>query len=279
MYPYALLKREHYLSAASQLGVDVAVIMAVAEVESAGGGFLDNSDLPKILFEGHCFHKYTGGRYSRDHPALSYPAWTTKYYKGGRGEYDRLLEAIKIHDRNPEPALMSTSWGKFQIMGFNHQLCGYDTVGEFVNAMAMGEDAHLKAFVTYIVKRGLAADLKSREWADFARAYNGPQYQRNAYDKKLAAAFSRKRQTLQEEDSGAGLSPERGDLMGIQSALNQALGDQLPTKLVVDGWIGEKTRRAIRQFNASNGGNPDDSRITRELGDALGVDLSAYVES
>jgi len=254
------------------------VIMAVAEVESAGGGFLDNSDLPKILFEGHYFHKYTDGRYARDYPYLSYPTWTTKYYKGNRGEYDRLLEAIKIHSGNPEPALLSTSWGKFQIMGFNYQLCGFQTVTGFVNAMAMGEDAQLKAFVAYIQARGLADELKKSQWADFAKAYNGPQYQRNAYDKKLAAEFSRKRQMLQEEDGGAGVSPERGDLIAIQSALNQALGNQLPVKLVVDGWIGPNTRRAVRLFKASNG-LPDDDRITKDLGDALGVDLSAYVDS
>lgn len=278
MYSYNVLKREDYVSAAGRIGVDVAVVMAVAEVESAGGGFLENSDLPKILFEGHYFHKYTNGRYARDYPYLSYPKWTTKYYKGKRGEYDRLLEAIKIHDRNPEPALLSTSWGKFQIMGFNYQVCGYSSVAEFVNAMAAGEAEQLAAFVAYIQARGLADELRKAQWASFAKAYNGPGYQRNAYDKKLAAEFARKRQVLQEEDGGAGFSPERGDLMAIQSALNQALGDQIPEKLVVDGWIGPKTRRAILLFKSSNGLS-DDDRITKELGDALGVDLSAYVDT
>lgn len=278
MFNVQLLKREHYNACARETGLDVEVILAVAQVESAGGGFIDGSDLPKILFEGHHFHKLTEGRYGKDFPALSYPKWTTQFYKGGRGEYDRLLEAIRIHDRNPEPALMATSWGKFQIMGFNFEAAGYRNVLDFVNAMATSEEAQLRAFISFIKAKGLADELRQQRWADFARAYNGKEFRKNQYDKKLAAEFSRKRLMLQEEARGAGFTPERGDLMAIQTALNAELQSQLPLPLVVDGWIGEKTRRAIRLFQASQG-MADDGRITKELGDALGVDLAAYVEN
>lgn len=272
------LKREHYLSCARDMDLDIEVIMAVAEIESAGSGFIQNSDLPKILFEGHHFHKFTNGRYARDFPALSYPSWTTRYYKGGRGEYDRLLEAIKVHDRNPEPALLATSWGKFQIMGFNFKAAGYSSVFDFVNSMAVSEEAQLRAFVSFVKAKGLLDELREQRWADFARSYNGKMFAKHGYDRKLAAEFARKRMKLQEEDQGAGFATERGDLMAIQTALNAALAAQLPEPLTVDGWIGEKTRRAIRLFKKNNG-MPEDDRITKELGDALEVDLMAYVES
>jgi len=35
----------------------------------------------------------------------------------------------------------------------------------------------------------LTGALKSKDWAVFARRYNGPGYQANAYDKKLARAY------------------------------------------------------------------------------------------
>lgn len=33
--------------------------------------------------------------------------------------------------------------------------------------------------------------LMNRDWAAFARAYNGPAYAKNRYDQKLAAAYAR----------------------------------------------------------------------------------------
>ena len=43
---------------AQALNVEVAALRAVAAVESAGNGLLpEPSDVPKILFEGHAFHR------------------------------------------------------------------------------------------------------------------------------------------------------------------------------------------------------------------------------
>jgi hypothetical protein len=72
---------------AQALGIEEAALRAVAEVESTGSGFLPApSDKPKILFEGHAFHRLTGGRYSRDHPDISHPKWSRRKYSlaGGR---------------------------------------------------------------------------------------------------------------------------------------------------------------------------------------------------
>ncbi|MEJ2609131.1 MAG: N-acetylmuramidase domain-containing protein [Candidatus Thiodiazotropha sp.] len=102
--------------AAKQLGVDVASIKAVADVEAAGSGFLSNGQ-PKILFEAHQFSRLTNGRYNASHPNISSHSWNRSLYKGGAAEHNRLHEAQALNDTT---ALKSASWGKFQIMGFNY---------------------------------------------------------------------------------------------------------------------------------------------------------------
>jgi hypothetical protein len=90
-----------------------------------------------------------------------------------------------------DAALRSASWGKFQIMGDNFKACGFTNVASFVDAMLEGERRHLAAFVSFIGADGrLKTALQKREWATFARIYNGPKYADNAYDTKMADAYA-----------------------------------------------------------------------------------------
>jgi len=104
---------------ATRLDVELAALQAVAEVESSGSGFLPAPDRrPKILFEGHVFHRLTAGRYSATHPGISYPQWDRRRYSGSlAGEWKRLDKAAAL---DPVAAMQSASWGAFQIMGFNY---------------------------------------------------------------------------------------------------------------------------------------------------------------
>lgn len=120
-----------YQKAAILLGIETAAIKAVASVESRGNGFLSNGK-PKVLFEGHWFSRFTNGKFDNQHPTLSYKRWTKKYYRGGTAEYQRYLSAAAL---DSEAAMKSTSWGRFQIMGFNHNKCGYTNVKDFVSDM------------------------------------------------------------------------------------------------------------------------------------------------
>ncbi len=182
------ITEQDYRDVAGELGVDVAAIKAVAEVESMGAGFL-SSGHPKILFEGKWFHRLTDGRFDDAHPDLSYPKWTNKYYKRGDEEVERLNRAAEL-DR--EAALQAASWGKFQIMGFHYERLGFDTVGDFVAAMKKKEAEHLKAFGKFIAsKRELHGALKNRDWDTFAFRYNGKRYKENKYDTKLAKAYKK----------------------------------------------------------------------------------------
>jgi hypothetical protein len=103
-------------------------------------------------------------------------------------QHGRLERAAAI---NRDAALESCSWGMFQIMGFNWNRCGVNSLQEFVNAMYKGEDAQLQIFVNYIIKAGLSDEIRDKRWAAFARQYNGAGYAANKYDIKLAAAYKK----------------------------------------------------------------------------------------
>jgi hypothetical protein len=92
-------------------------------------------------------------------------------------------------DRNA--ALKSASWGRFQIMGFNHLLAGHPTIDFFIDAMQRSEAAHLEAFGAFSKSTGLTDSLKKKDWAKFAKGYNGPAYAGNMYDTKLEHAYSK----------------------------------------------------------------------------------------
>jgi hypothetical protein len=181
------LVHQDYLRAANRLHCDVAAIRAVCEVEAPKGGFFPDGT-PTTLFEGHKFHAFTDGRFSAEHPGISYESWTREHYGNWEREKERLAEAIAL-DR--EAALKSASWGRFQIMGFNHAAAGFRTVQKFVNAMYESEAAQLDAFVNFVLHEKLDDELRERRWAAFSRKYNGPGFRANRYDEKLAAAFNR----------------------------------------------------------------------------------------
>lgn len=178
-----------YAATARQLGVDVAAIKAVAQVESAGGGMLP-SGKPKILFEAQVFHTQTGGRFDASHPNLSSPTWNRSLYgAGGEHQWQRFQQAAAL---DAQAAMKSASWGRFQIMGFNHQRAGHGSVQAFVDGMKSGEGAQLKAFASFIQSDPkMLQALRDHDWAGFAYRYNGAGYAQNQYDTKIAQAYTK----------------------------------------------------------------------------------------
>lgn len=171
--------------AANELGVEPAVIRAVDEIESRGDGFTDDGRV-KILFERHKFHQFTHGKYDASHPDISNKE--AGGYGSSKSQYGRFSRAFEL---DPEAAMKSASWGRYQIMGFNFKAAGFNSVGEFVDAMKVSEDEHLKAFVKVIKAWGLAPELRVKDWAAFASQYNGSAYKKNKYDTKMAAAYEK----------------------------------------------------------------------------------------
>ncbi|MEW6128926.1 MAG: N-acetylmuramidase family protein [Acidobacteriota bacterium] len=181
------LAESDFETAAKTLGCEVAAIKAVNEIESAGSGYFA-SGRPKILFEAHIFSRLTKHAYDKCAPDISSKSWNKKLYKGGEAEYDRLEKAMAL-DR--AAALQSASWGRFQIMGFHYAKLGYTTVDDFIVAMYQSEGRHLEAFVSFIKAANLTKSLTDKNWADFARGYNGAGYAENQYDTKLKKAYDK----------------------------------------------------------------------------------------
>lgn len=176
-----------FKAAAIKIGCEVAAIKAVDKVESKGSGFLPTGEI-KILFEPHIFWKELRKR--KITPVLSdicYPVWGSKPYGKESQQHARLQKAVLIHR---EAALMSASWGRFQIMGFNYKLCGCKTLQEFINRMNESEEAQLILFTNYIINSYLDDELIELDWNGFASGYNGPLYLKNNYHGKLKNAYN-----------------------------------------------------------------------------------------
>lgn len=176
-------------------GIDVAMLFAIRQVEGQSDGFLSDGR-PLILFERHKFYQALEKKFGAakaiavmtEAPLICHPKWDASVYKGYKREYDRLNYAITF-DR--ECALMSASWGMFQIMGGNHEICGYSNVEAFVKDMYESEDFHLSAVIKFIkAQPNLFKAIKEKNFAEIARIYNGPGYAKNAYDKKLSVAYN-----------------------------------------------------------------------------------------
>ncbi len=179
------LSVQDYETAATELGIEAAAIHAVAEVEAGGRSGFDASGRPKILFEGHKFHSFTGKKYDLKYPWLSktYPA-SRAFYKWD--QWSRIYEAM---DLDVEAALKSASWGLFQVMGFNHN--GWGSVTPFAQAMYQSEYQHLKAFMAFCKDNSLVKYITAHNWASFALHYNGDDYAANSYDTKMEAAYKK----------------------------------------------------------------------------------------
>lgn len=170
---------------ASRLGCSLKQLRAVATVESGGSGF-DKQGRPKILFERHYFHRLTNGEWSTT--SFSNP-------KGGGYAEDSWAKLAAACAKDPWAAFQSCSWGKFQIMGSHWRTLGYLSPLSMAWMMRQDEYGHYDALVRFIEANGLRdemARLSSNpdHCRAFARAYNGPQYERFSYHEKLARAMA-----------------------------------------------------------------------------------------
>lgn len=174
------------------LGCEVAALKAVMKVEARNSGFLKDGRCV-ILFERHIFYR----EYAKKHGdvkaaelAVIHPGIINKAtggYIGNEAEWDRMAAAVRLDE---ECAYLSASWGLGQVMGFNYEPAGYKDVFTFVADMKATEGKQLQAMASFIkANPSMNRALVSKDWASFARAYNGPAYAKNQYDVKLDAAY------------------------------------------------------------------------------------------
>jgi len=191
-----MIEEQTYIDSAKIIGCEVAIIKAVAQVESNGGGF-DNTGRVKILFEPYIFYKalrtagYDVGRLilpSANNSDILRSSWDAKMYGPSSIQWEKLKKASKIDERL---ALESCSYGMFQIMGFNYKAAGYLSVQAMYQAYSLGENEQIRSFVNYIKASHLDDELRNKDFTSFARQYNGPLYWQNNYDIKLKKAYEK----------------------------------------------------------------------------------------
>jgi len=243
-------------AALAVLAVPAPEIWTVLAVETGGCGFLPDRR-PVILFERHIFHRRTNGAFDATHPGVSHP--TSGGYLGGAREYDRLAEAVAL-DRTA--ALESASWGLAQIMGFNAAAAGFASAEAMVAAMMAGEDAQLAGMATLLHSENLHVPLAAHDWAAFARGYNGPDFAKNQYDQRLAAAF---------RQFSRGSLPDL--LVREAQVLLMFLGIS-PGR--IDGITGPRTKNAVVRFREQQG-LPSSDQIDAALIAALTAAVGSAV--
>jgi hypothetical protein len=199
-------------AAAHSMTLEPAVVWAVSDVESSGGGFLPDKR-PKILFEARSFGQLSGHRWDATHPNISSRVWDRSLYgAAGAHQYDRLAQAMALDETM---ALESASWGMFQILGLNYHRCGYATAQDYVNDNVASEGKQLAAFVKFCQTGGLDHWLRNHDWVRFALAYNGPGERANGYDTKLAAAYGRRARQLPRKVSMTGGHADAPETIGL----------------------------------------------------------------
>jgi N-acetylmuramidase len=159
--------------AAIKLGIEVAALRAVLQVETGGKGF-DSKDRLKVLFEPHIFYKQLGPGAKRDKAVaqgLAYPKQGAKPYpKSPDTRYHQIDAAMTI---DVAVALNSASWGLPQIMGFNSKSAGFSSATMMIKSMLKGEREQLFAMVDLLETWKLASALQKKQWGKVATVYNG----------------------------------------------------------------------------------------------------------
>jgi hypothetical protein len=157
-------------------------------------------------------------------------------------------------------AIESTSWGLGQVMGDHWKKLGYASPEALMDRAFSGVDGQIEIMARYIQKFNLADELRAKDWASFAKAYNGPAYRKNRYDTKMAAAYARWKK--------GGPRVSESPAKGIQSDL-QRLGFYSGP---MDGIMGPRTKEAVKRFQKANGlivdgkyGKMTDEAVDREI--------------
>jgi hypothetical protein len=190
--------KDDYKKLADEFGINIPLIKTVISVESSGSGFIltePNPTFPKILLEAHYVYKITKTPVNSINSKLSQPTWGRgrQYYLGGAMEWTKrllpLMDILSDHKEDPLTACLCCSWGMGQVMGTNFKLADCKNIQQFVEENHAGEYWQARHMMSFVKNTGLLNPLKERNWAKFARGYNGPGYAQNKYDIKLAQAY------------------------------------------------------------------------------------------
>lgn len=277
---------EEVRKVADQYDIELAALMAVVEVESAGNPFEQDGQTPRFLFERHVFFKeLTKRRPEKLQEAMSrglaHKGWQrATQYKDQGNSASRLRLMEKARSVDEECANRSASWGVGQTMGFLAEELGFDDANDMVARMTEGGvAAQVDCMVREIKRKKLDRHLAAKNWPKFAEGYNGAGYRANAYDTKMAAAYGRWKKKL----GGVPAAPvHRGGLIpsgNVPAVMPYSLETEVVQRQLrgmgyhqvgsIDGKLGSSTRGAITAFKTDRHIESDSTEIDDELKTAL----------
>lgn len=189
------LTEDDFKQAAEELGVDVPTIKAVINIEAGAGhqGFHAPGQ-PIVNFDLTMFRHAAArqginlNKYKKSNRVVFNRPDSRKYGSYQAAQHERLKSAMSI---DSIAAIDGTFWGMFQIGGFNWKKCGAASRGEFIERMCKSEHEQLELFVNFIKINDMDKYLRKKDWAGFARRYNGPSYACRGYHTRLAKAYKK----------------------------------------------------------------------------------------
>ncbi|WP_159587409.1 N-acetylmuramidase domain-containing protein [Chelativorans xinjiangense] len=245
---------ERIIDTARRAGLEPALLLAVVEVETGGRthAVVNGRREPLIRFEGHYFDRRLSppDRELARREGLAAPSAGAVHNPPGQAARWRMLERAVEIDRRA--AYESTSWGMGQVMGAHWAWLGFENVDALVDRARSGLEGELDLMLRYIGKAGLMEPLGRRDWAAFARGYNGPAFAANSYHVKLSLAYRRHaRQLAAVPGAPLGLlrKGDRGTAVRHLQNLLRALGHAV----AADGDFGPKTDAAVTLFQRHQG--------------------------
>ena len=168
---------------ANQHTLDPLVLEAITRVESSSYGFGEYNRL-KIRIEAHLlldqsygdpekFGEYfkAGPNYEGYIKAHDSGEWIEYHSMGQLGEWRAFEIATLV---NPRLAMLNSSMGAAQIMGFNHERIGYPHIEQMWNAFNRSESSHVIGLLNYILSDPkLVKAVRNKDWPTIGRLYNG----------------------------------------------------------------------------------------------------------
>jgi len=220
--------------AARDLGISVELLQAVIQVEASGRWYASDGSFIR-RFEPHHLPKEL-------QRAIGFSGTWRDSLKLATLTRRRMF--MQAYARDQEAACYASSWGGFQIMGFNAERSGFKSALDMVQRFEENVDHQLKAAVTFIQTIGADGDLRAQDFYQFARKYNGSG-QPEVYARKIRTAYAR--------ITGGG-SPSVIRL-GSRGAPVLELQKALATRgyaVEVDGYFGAETLDGVRAFQAAH---------------------------
>lgn len=253
------------VAAAKAEGWPASALLAVVECETSGKPFEQDNHTPSLLFERHKFYSELKQHQPSKLKAaiqagLAIPKWSrSTQYKDQGSSSGRLNVIAKARAIDEEVANRAASWGLGQTMGFNAERLHYPNATEMVAELSKGTAEQIEAMVREIKTSHLDKFLIAKNFASFARGYNGAGYKQNNYDTRMKTADERWQRRLGQIASGEYYpKPGKTVTMVYQTKLKE-LGFNVGK---IDGDWGDLATGACSAFQRREGlkitGHPND---------------------